>query len=290
MQDAVSLLEQIDFSEVLKELSPVITCYVTNRVIVNYNFYRSYFPRKISRVSFPPELKVKYNEFDINKIESSEFKDSIINFAKVLESSFNKEELINFYNNINEIKIKGNANFILNNFRYDKMIGGYDKLFNSIRIIENPEEYVIYHELFHMASSSHNKGIYYCGFEQSSFRIDVPSMGSGLNEGYTNLLVERYFKILPRSSYSYECLNKIAENLEKIIGDKKMTHLYMTSNLKGLVKEMCEYAEPKDAMKFIAYTDFVLKHLDDIKLYISQALTSLKEELNNDVKEENYGR
>ena len=218
-------------------------------------------------------------------------------------------------------------------------------------------------------------GVLHSGFNQVSFNPSFSNLGVGLNEGYTEVLTHRYFKegeFKPtKNLYSYEYLAIIATHLEKIVGDKKMTHLYMNANLKDLINEMCKYAEPKDVMEFFAYTDFLYEHvndlilkykednmilnslknvnkflaisylksiikarkeklnesksqeeliteelfndfqdyistlpdkltiknieydllpIDDIKLYISQALTSLKEEFNNDVKEENYGR
>ena len=68
----------------------------------------------------------------------------------------------------------------------------------------------IYHELFHMASSKFiNKFKIYCGFRQNN-------IGRAINEGYTELLTYRYFSLDNSSSYTYEYLKIIVENLENI--------------------------------------------------------------------------
>ena len=59
--------------------------------------------------------------------------------------------------------------------------------------------------------------------------------------------------------HGYSDLVYYAKVLELIIGAKKMSHLYLTSDLKGLVDSLSMYASKDEIMKFIAKTDFVNK-------------------------------
>lgn len=119
-----------------------------------------------------------------------------------------------------------------------------------------------------MASSTYKDGIDYSGFQQASLKPGFVSLGKGLNEGYTQLLSQRYF---PSDSYvtvSYKYQVFIAEKLEQIIGKEKMQSLYLNSNLKGLIDELKQYVSEEEIMKFISNTDFLVNHMKNKKLQL----------------------
>ena len=102
IQDFLIQLEQINYLEIVKILSPLIICYVNNKVIDAYTLHRQYKPKNIKKVNLPPELKIEYDNIDINNMASTKLRDSLIQFINVMIEKFSKEDLINFYNNINK--------------------------------------------------------------------------------------------------------------------------------------------------------------------------------------------
>lgn len=268
IQDFIIQLEQINYLEILDAIKPLIIYYVTSKAIATYNLHRDYKPKNISKVTLPPELTSEYSEIDINKIVATKYGESIVKFANVVINNFSAEDLTNFYNNINELKTKSKKFGIQNLILRSKTAGKYDPKKNEIKIDDDTAETTIYHELFHMASSTYKDGIRYSGFHQASLKSGITSLGKGINEGYTELLSQRYF--MPDSSVSgaYEYQVDIAETLEQIIGKEKMQSLYLNSNLKGLIDELKQYVSEEEIMKFISNTDFLVNHMDDKKLQL----------------------
>ena len=268
IQDFIIQLEQINYLEILDAIKPLIIYYVTNKAIDTYKLHRDYKPKNISKVTLPPELTSEYSEIDINKIVATKYGESIVKFADVVINNFSAEDLTNFYNNINDLKTKSKKFGIQNLILRSKTAGQYDSKKNEITIDDDTAETTIYHELFHMASSTYKDGIRYSGFRQTSLKLGVDSLGKGINEGYTELLSQRYFT--PDSSvtgaYKYQVF--IAEKLEQIIGKEKMQSLYLNSNLKGLIDELKQYVSEEEIMKFISNTDFLVNHMDDKKLQL----------------------
>ena len=273
VQDFLLEIEQIDYNVVLETLKPFIIYYVSSRAIRTYNLHREHKPKAIKKVSIPPELKIEYSDFDINNIVNEKYKESLIKFSKVMIENFSKEDLINFYNNINTLKTKHSTFKIINFILKRNFVGTYDSKKNEIVVDENGFSTSIDHELLHMASSVYKDGIRYSGFHQASFKAGLSSIGKGLNEGYTELLKRRYFGHDEddecADSYEYEV--KVADKLEQIVSKEKMESLYLKANLLGLIEELKQYTnDESEIMKFISDTDFILRHLDNKKLEISE--------------------
>lgn len=268
IQDFIIQLEQINYLEILDAIKPLIIYYVTSKAIDTYKLHRDYKPKNISKVTLPPELISEYSEIDINKIVATKYGESIVKFADVVINNFSAEDLTNFYNNINDLKTRSKKFGIQNLILRSKTAGQYDPKKNEITIDDDTAETTIYHELFHMASSTYKDGIGYSGFHQTSLKPGVTSLGQGLNEGYTELLSQRYF--MPDSSVTgaYEYQVFIAEKLEQIIGKEKMQSLYLNSNLKGLIDELKQYVSEEEIMKFISNTDFLVNHMYNKKLQL----------------------
>ena len=116
------------------------------------------------------------------------------------------------------------------------------------------------HEFLHLASSyydSKNDEVY-TGFEQSNNEFTI---GTGLNEGYTELLASRIFNINNRIQ-SYKQLVQISSLLELFFNDPKdMEKLYFNCNLYGFVKHMNKYANNNSIIKLLLEMDNIYTHL-----------------------------
>lgn len=268
--------------------------FITNYFIIDYMLkndnknYKVDRNKKIikdsSEILLPPELIVKHKNINFEELNKEEFGQSLVKFYQIILNNFSSRNLINFYNNLNELKIDNKKMQSLM-FR-KKFDGAYYPFYNKIFVNENEQNVVLPHELFHMASSFYdeNRDFMYSGFSQM---INFKTIGNGINEGYTECMVERYYgyDFVKTSAQSYRYLEKITELLEFIIGKSKMEELYLNANLKGLIDELSNYVEVEDSINFIKSTDFIYnkfdkKSLTDIKVrknieYINEFLVSL---------------
>ena len=268
IQDFIIQLEQINYLEVLDAIKPIIIFYITDKAIKTYRLHREYKPKNISKVALPPELTSEYSEVDFNKIIATKYGESIVKFAEVVINTFSEKDLINFYNNINDIKTREKSFKIRNLILKSKTAGEYNTKKNEITIDDEYADTTIYHELFHMAGSKYEDGIDYSGFQQSSLKPGIANIGRGINEGYTELLSQRYFGKNDDNEGTYEYEVFTVEKLEQIIGKEKMESLYLNANLKGLIDELKQYTSEEEIMRFISSTDFLVKHMNDKRLKI----------------------
>lgn len=209
-------------------------------------------------------------------------------FENVIKEKIPEESLKNFYYNINNLKVK-KCGFkiirLLNKKRH--LQGQYSMLKNEIRINKKIDiEKVVYHELFHLASSSKTRDknlvIINCGF--STIVLDFiknrgTTKGEALTEGYTELLAQRYFdnnNILRKFEiYAFE--NKITESLEEIIGENNMSKYYLNSDCASLIEDLSKYSSKEDTIKFIDETDDLFQYEEQgTRKDISKAINSYK--------------
>ena len=204
-----------------------------------------------------PEIELKYNSLDQFNMSNPIFKQIINDFIITLKKHFPEEYLNNFYNNINELKIRDKKLKGLNGqYKIDK---------NEIYIRNNMKvsdiRGVLYHELFHMASSAYKKGRRYSGFSQRT-KSRKKVIGNGINEGYTELLAHRYCEERFDVAYVEEC--NIVLCLETIIGKEEMSKLYFNANLRGLIDRLQEYSNESDIIRFILSVDSLQKYYSEI--------------------------
>lgn len=268
-------IQNIDYSSILKFFKPIVFVYSksinekTLKLIKNGQIDSIYIPQT-------PIQEQKYFSIDFNDILAKEFGLCILDFANFIIDNFDEKNLINFYNNINNLQV-----IKLNEKEQHKFLdigvgASYNTYRNTIKIGEHDYS-SIYHELFHMASAFFKDGTYYSGFRQ-------PNLGVGINEGYTQLLTERYFgkEIGTRRSYQYEV--SIAKQLEKIVEKEKMESLYLNSNLRGLILELSNYSSEESIIEFILDVDLLLTANKGSKIkksIIEEKLKSVNEFLCN---------
>lgn len=254
-------ISKIDYLLLIEAFSPTIGFFVGNSIGTHMRLHKDFKPKDISKVSIPSELKQKYSSVDINQIASDQFKEITLEFASLMIEKFPLTALINFYNNINELKIERKRRILILG-----EAGAYSGKFNKIKIAITS---AIFHELFHMASAIYKEesDIYYCGFSQRSLKDNSVDIGDGLNEGYTELLAHRYFEKKHKMSKAYKFEVVIAEKLEKIIEQDKMEILYLNADLPGLIAELKKYISEEEISKFISALDFISCHSNDILIF-----------------------
>lgn len=235
-------------------LNFVIIPYLSGNLGKAFRIKKIYDRKRIIKASVTPTLKQKYNDIELNKISNKDFKDATLEFAELLVSKFPKDTLVNFYNNINELVVKKNHVILL--------IGASGCYNNISNVVSLSNSASIYHELFHMASRTYDKETknIYAGFSQKNFKLPkilYEAIGTGINEGYTELLAHRYFGDKHNLPKAYEFEVDIAKKIEVIIGSDKMTSLYLNGNLMGLIEELKKYMPEDDVLKFINRLDLI---------------------------------
>lgn len=207
------------------------------------------------------------------RFESMKYGKELLSFYRVMMNRFpiiDKDDLIS---KLNDIDITSNpSNFkeiLIKNFKNNPC--GYYPEHNKILLIneKNINDYHIYHELFHMLSTTISKDIVYCGFSQNN-RKTLLSIGNGLNEGYTQYLKEHYFGVDDNEKYYYMLEKHIAKHLEIIIGRRTMEKIYMSGSLYDLMLQLEKYSNEQYILNFINNVDYINKNIG-------------KSELNNNV-------
>lgn len=239
-----------------------IIYYVKSNFTSKYKLNRR--KSKADKVLLPPELTKKYNEVNLQYLAKSEFLKYVEEFKNVITKNISSSNLTNFYNNINNLTIT-TANYDLLKILFGKNLSAtYNTKTNKIKLNSNGmENESIFHELFHMASAVFKENVLYTGFKQYNLS-SKSEIGIGINEGYTQLLTEKFFSDKPNTKYSYTYEKDIASQLEKIIGEDTMQRFYFNSNLFGLISELEKYASKQEVMAFITNLDFICKQSNKI--------------------------
>lgn len=265
---------------------------LTKNVNIKYKLAEDRIPLKnIKGVALPPNLKIGYKNINFQKLFSRKFGETIYKFSEIMVNNFSSKNLINFYNNINELIIKDRRKLKKLFKKFPN--ASYFVFENKICIYENNIKVDLPHELFHMASSyvDLENNIEYCGFSQDIKEdLKINRIGEGINEGYTQFMIKKYYgnDYGADCSSSYKLLMIISEKIEKILGKDKMENLYLTANLKGLIDELSIYMKEEDIIKFINVTDYLKDNINlnnkkqveedqlrDSLIYISYFLISL---------------
>lgn len=121
---------------------------------------------------------------------------------------------------------------------------------NKIVLSEKYHSNEFFHELLHMASSIYSpcENTNFCGISQRSLKRRI-SIGTSLNEGYTELLCERYFPNYISTSYCEE--KNIAWAVEEIIGIEAMYKYYFNADLPGLINNLLKYTDESSILLFL---------------------------------------
>ena len=229
--------------------------FVDKKINKSFVLRRKYLDKKIV-VEAPPLLiqNVKYfnsNEFD------QEFRKDIIRFYNILSKNVKPENLTNFYENINKLTINKNNKSSLSTKSFS-CSGLYYPTINEITLAKPYNKTALFHELLHLSSSCVRNGIIYVGFNQTTNKKD---QGRGINEGYTEYLNEKFFKITSDASKIYKYLMGVSSQIEKIIGEEKMKDYYFSSDLMSLYFDLSDYIHNSEVDLLIKNTDYLYSSL-----------------------------
>lgn len=215
-----------------------------------------------------PTISLVNQDFSINIDRNLLAYSTVANFYQTIKANINSKDLNFFYNNISglkyDTKIYFFRNILLRIFGGNILYGTYDTEKNEIVIVDNRligqsnNTNTDSHELLHMSSTIYdaNANIEFCGFSQINNNVVI---GNALNEGYTELLNNRYFGPIPKDDSCYEYEKLIASLVEDIIGRDKMTSLYFNADLYNLVQELKKYTTESDIINFICILDILSK-------------------------------
>ncbi len=196
----------------------------------------------------------------------------IQNFLNTMEKELNLIDFEIVKQNIRNIDID-----LLEKNKNENANGSYSPT-GVIAIHKKNDKGTFYHELFHAASSYYNedKMEFNSGFHHQNVN-EKKDIGIGINEGYTELLTERYFDSNNESGYSNEL--HYAKLVEHIIGREKMQSYYLESSLNDLIMELCKYNSLENTLKFLENMDkfIILGELKDNKIKSFSETTSFVE-------------
>ena len=204
-----------------------------------------------------PALVMAKPEIDYSRIKNRKAAKIVEEFIGVLSNHFPPEVLDNFYRNINNTKL---VKKFFHRLVQDNG-GFYDPEQKGGPMIQVEDYCNLYHELFHLASSILLGNIFISGFQQDVTKEDGKrtTIGSALNEGYTEVMSRRYFgsrHAMLKDAYVPQRI--ISERLEDIIGREKMEVFYLSGNLSGLIEELKKYASVEEIMSFLYAMDLTL--------------------------------
>lgn len=160
-----------------------------------------------------------------------------------------------FYNNLKPELIE-----TVGMSKLDSFYGCYFPLTDKIIVDEHDIRRSIFHELLHLASNKRYCEKYYSGFRQ--FMVEglegkeyvKYSIGSGLNEAYTELLTQRYFRN-EGCARSYKMIIDFAYHIEILVGRELMERLYFDADLYSLMDRLSEYSSYDEVEKLIKKID-----------------------------------
>ena len=216
--------------------------------------------------SVSPE--VRYKECDITKyLRHKSYNEVILRFKKILDNELSHYNNNGFYENIKslyiteyqteedtiyELEEKPTASAVYDEEKNDMAIFHFNTPKIENHDTKEIEEDIATHELLHM-STTYKKGIItLCGFYQAIG--GKHQIGVGLNEGYTEILNERYFSnLFPTASYINQ--KHLALGIEEIVGKETMEKLYFDANLAGLIDELSKYVSKEEAVTLIREID-----------------------------------
>ena len=261
-------LQKINYKALLDKIKPIIFLYENGEPrrknqLKKYELEHNFHPPLITEISSPMIISKTLSEEEKAQILKKQFGENVLYFVETILDKNPDANLSLLYENLPTLDI------FLKNYNFSNMVlrasncGDYNTKTNIARVTQNKNLFSqsFYHELFHVSSTLYDKqeDISYSGF--CRFYPDGIT-GIGINEGYTEIMTERYFanetELFQPTFYIYEKF--FASKLEEIVGKEKMEQLYFETDLEGLIEELKQCASEDDIKSFLINTD-VLTHV-----------------------------
>lgn len=193
-----------------------------------------------------------------NKLKQSN--EAIYEFYRELTRHTSPENLRNFISNIQF------ATLDINDRKKKKKCvfqSFYDQTKNKITIYTQLPE-TLTHDLLHL--SSNNQSAKTNGFHAyGTFKEDSYEIGNGLDEGYTEILNQRYFQQVAINSPKLVRLSSLIEKFYQ--NPKDMETDYFNACLENLILELTKSMDIKDAINIVLKIDYVAIHPNDHIFY-----------------------
>ena len=204
---------------------------------------------KLQRNNFYEKKDIEFSKNILEKVNKTrQVKGKYGKYIKIfVETLINKQANFNFnifMRNIRKLSIVITDDYLENADGW--FIIAENKIYINKEQLPQIEE-IIYHELFHMASGYITRKKAVSGFRYGK-------LGNGIDEGYTQLLTNRYFK---EDLEAYGIETKIAFLLEFIVGKSLMEKMYSQGNAIGLINVIRKYAKNNELHAWL-----FLKQLD----------------------------
>lgn len=195
---------------------------------------------------------VKFSENDRKKIKIliqylEKNNKEIYFFIKKLLKHTDINNLKNLIFNLPYITIKYHSTNPHPNFN-----GTFDGLTKEINIYRDNTKATLYHELLHAATA--DERLMCVGFKNVLKNGIV--FGRGLNEGYTELLNNRFFGA---DSESYIYLQKLAQEIENLCESKeKMIENYFNADIFSLINDLMKKMSLKQIIDILVDMDYLV--------------------------------
>ena len=266
----------------------------------NYILHRGHLVSNPKKVMLPPEIIEKHKEMTDEELYDSKLDERIIYFKKTLRESLTKEQRVLLNNNLKNLEVKDTLKSKICKKLKEKNIGIYKYITklggrylpnnNTIVIYNDALEVVIYHELFHMASSVVKKDRVYSGFLQ---KRGNNIFDNGINEGATQYLTEKYFSDkMPNGFLVYPFETHIVKCLNLILDKSVITNAYFNADLNKLISEISKYTTKQNALKFIEHLDIVNRFTKGNNIFLYKRKDTIQNSIYfiNELLEEMYLR
>lgn len=247
--------------------SVILDIYQKNKVLKLDKQFQVYSKKPISvqEIEEIVSRQKKLSIEEMHEVIKKYTKDELKIFSNVLVKNFPQDYLSNFFDNLNCLHL----------YKYKFILPLFGALGVNIPFIIDGSPHVLvmipnsliqlivnnkttpWHELFHFASMIKTKDGCGCGFKRGNLKKNFV-LGTALNEGYTQLMTERYFSNNIETvgeSFSYRFCERIAKNIEIIIEKSKMEKLYLMADLRGLINELALYDEAENIVDFLKAFD-----------------------------------
>lgn len=192
--DFLVQLQQIDFDQILRIVSPIIIYYTVRKPIsTNFNLIKDFKIKNANTAALPVEVVRKFDDINEKEILKKQFGPLIMEFVEVVKENIPEIDLTILFNNLNTLNSSIKSFKLLNLILGSEIAGQYDPKNNTLELSKSNYSLTIDHELFHASTTvvDNTAGIIYCGFQQITSKNKT--IGEGLNEGYTQYLTEKYF-------------------------------------------------------------------------------------------------
>lgn len=203
---------------------------------------------RLGKVARP--IREKDTPLSYKAIEGYEFSDLLKECIDHLEDVLDVKNKTYFHKNISNLKIKKLPDKIKDE------AACYSPYRNRMELGNFKCKGDLSCELLHTASTTKNFGLVFTGFCQHKH---FNEFGNGLNEGYTQVLNNRYFTNENDNSHYIEQV--FAKCIEAMVGQDEMERYYFMGELSFLLEDLEDYMKREDAEALIVSLDIIEKYL-----------------------------